>query len=57
VKDAARRTKKRNTYKVLVGGNLKERDNLEDTGPIWEDNIILDLKHMEWEYVQWNKLA
>lgn len=51
MKDAARNAQERNTCKVLVGGNLKERDNLKDTRPRWEDNIILDLKHMEWEHV------
>lgn len=51
MKDAARNAQKGNTYKFMVGGNLKERENLEDTGPRWEANIILDLKHMEWEYV------
>jgi hypothetical protein len=53
VKDATCKAQKRNTYKVLAGkgGNLKERDNLEGTRPRWEDKIMLDLKHMEWEYV------
>jgi hypothetical protein len=51
LKDATRNAKKRNTYMVLVGETVKERDNLEGTGRRWEGNIILDLEHLEWNNV------
>ena len=57
MKDATSNARKRNTQKVLGRENLKKRDNLEDTGPIWEDNFLLDLKHMVWEYVYWIQLV
>jgi hypothetical protein len=30
---------------------LKERDNLEDLGINWEDNIRLDLREIGWKIV------
>jgi hypothetical protein len=30
---------------------LKERDNLEDLGINWEDNIRMDLREIGWEVV------
>jgi hypothetical protein len=40
---------RRGAYRVLVeeGGDLRERDNLEDLGKRWEDNIKIYLKEIE----------
>jgi len=46
----------RNTYKIFVGkpeGML----SLRRPGNRWEDNIIMDLREIGWETVDWIHLA
>jgi hypothetical protein len=50
LKDATCKAQKRNTYKVLVrsgGGGPEGKRQLGRA----ENKIMLDLKHIEWEYV------
>jgi len=40
-----------------LGGNLRERDHLGDSGHIWEDNIKMDLQEVGCGSMDWIELA
>jgi hypothetical protein len=46
----------RNAYNILVG-NLKGRDNSQETRSRWKDNIRVDLREIGWEGVNWIHLV
>jgi hypothetical protein len=39
------------THTGFWWGNLKERNNLEDLGLRWQDNVKMDLQDVGWEGV------
>jgi hypothetical protein len=42
----------RNSYKILVG-NIEGRRLLGRPRRRWEDNIVMDLREIRWEGVDW----
>jgi hypothetical protein len=52
----ARIGEKRNAYRILVGTPEGKR-LLGRPGPIWDDNIKMDLREMEWDDIDWIHLA
>ena len=54
--NVARMGDKRNTYRVLVGGHLKEREQLGDL-EVNERDIKMYIEERGWEDADWTYLA